>query len=507
MTASQPSPRPPRLLLLGLDGATLDLLVPWAQQGLLPHLAGLLERGAYGPLRSTTPPITPCAWTTMMTGTNPGHHGIFDFILPKTGTYGRRITTAADRKRPPVWLLANQAGLTCGVLNVPTTYPPDEVDGYMISGMMGAPAYKPDVVRPESLFAELQEAVGGFPMDAVSKTSRGYSLAALDAQTANRQAAFTYLLQTHPTDLFIGVVNYVDHLEHFFFGDRALDSEGRQIEDMLLYAYQAADRLLGALLEYVGPQTHVLVTSDHGAGPLQAYLNMDRLLVDCGLLRFKSGQAESGEAGLLRKVARLTPDWLRARLPKALRRRGMEIVRREYEGEVDWAQTKVFRRSTSFGLDLNLQGREPEGVVAPADYERARDDVIATLQQALEQYPQVGPVRFYKREELYHGEQVPLAPDLIVAPAEYAVEITASPSPEAGVALSLADMARFDAPKRYKIGSHRMDGVFIAAGPSVTPGARPQGAQIADVTPTVLRLAGADVPEGLDGRVLEEIFR
>lgn len=494
-------------MLLGLDGATLDLLLPWAQQGLLPHLASLLERGACGPLRSTIPPITPCAWTTMMTGTNPGRHGVFDFILPKTGTYGRRITTAADRKRQPVWLLANQRGLTCGVVNVPTTYPPDDIQGYMLSGMMGAPAYKPDVVRPESLFAELQEAVGGFPMDPVSKTSHGYSLAALDAQTANREAAFTYLLQTHPTDVFIGVVNYVDHIEHFFFGDPALDSEGRHVDDMLLYAYQAADRLLGALLEHCGPETHVLVTSDHGAGPLQAYLNMDRLLVDCGLLRFKSRQAESGEGGLLRKLAHCTPDWLRARLPKSLRRRGMEIMRREYEGEVDWQQTKVFRRSTSFGLDLNLQGREPEGTIAPDQYEAARDDVIATLLQALEQYPQVGPVRFYKREELYTGEQVPLAPDIIVAPAEYAVEITASPHPDASVALSLEDMTRLNAPKRYKIGSHRMDGVFIAAGPSVTPGATLHDAQLADVTPTLLKLAGVDVPEGLDGRVLEEIFR
>lgn len=493
--------------MLGLDGATLDLLVPWAQQGLLPHLASLLERGAHGPLGSTIPPITPCAWTTMMTGTNPGQHGIFDFILPKAGSYGRRITTAADRKRQPVWLLANAAGLTCGVVNIPTTYPPDNVNGYMLSGMMGAPAYKPDVVRPESLFAELQAAIGGFPMDPVSRTSRGYSLSALDAQTANRQAAFTYLMQAHPTDIFIGVINYIDHIEHFFFGDRSLDSEGRHVDDMLLYAYQAADRLLGELLACCGPETHVLITSDHGAGPLQGYLNLDRLLVDCGLLRFKSKQADSGEAGLLRRLVKLTPDWLRAMLPKSLRRRGMEIVRREYEGEVDWAHSKVFRRSTAFGLDLNLQGREPEGVIPADQYEQARDEIIAILTEALKQYPLVSPVIFHKREEIYHGDQVPLAPDMVLEIAEYRVEITASPSPQAGVALTLEDMARLNASKRYKIGSHRLHGTFIAAGPSIKPGSTPNDAQIADVTPTLLRLAGVDVPQGLDGRVLEEILR
>ena len=98
----------------GIDGATFDLMLPWAEQGLLPNLAGLLERGAYGPLQSTMPPMTPCAWTTMMTGTNPGRHGVFDFVLPRAGSYGRRMTTAADRKSPTVWMLASQAGLTVG---------------------------------------------------------------------------------------------------------------------------------------------------------------------------------------------------------------------------------------------------------------------------------------------------------------------------------------------------------------------------------------------------------
>lgn len=497
--------KPLRVALFGIDGATFDLLVPWAEQGLLPNLASLLARGAHGPLRSTLPPITPCAWTTMMTGTNPGRHGVFDFTLPRAGTYGRRLTTAADRKTPTVWQLLSAAGLAVGVVNVPTTYPPDEVNGYMMSGMMGAPSYRPEVVYPRSLFGELQEAIGGFPMDVVNKTSRGYSLSALDAQTANRQAAFTYLLDAHPTDVFIGVVNYVDHLEHFFIGDAALDSEGRRVEDVLLYGYQAADRLLGEILGRCGPETYVLVTSDHGAGPLQGYLNMDRLLVDCGLLRFKSKQSDSGEGGALRKLARMTPDWLRAALPKTMKRRALEMVRREYEGEVDWLHTMVFRRTSGFGLDLNLQGREPEGTIPASEYERAREEIIDVLAEALKEYPQVGPVQFYRREEIYQGAQTPLAADIIVAPAEYAVEITPSPSPQAGVALSLEDMARFDAPKRYKIGSHRMDGVFIAAGPGIQAGAIIEGAQIADVTPTLLKLAGVEAPEGLDGRLLDGI--
>lgn len=443
----------------------------------------------------------------MMTGTNPGRHGIFDFVLPRRGTYGRRMASAADRRCPPVWVLANQGGLTSGVINVPTTYPADQVQGYLLAGMMGAPRFEPSAVWPESLFPELQKAIGDFVMDPVKRTTRGYSLAALDAQVANREQTFNYLLEHHPTDLFIGVVNYTDHVEHWFFGDRALDSEGRHIEDMILYGYQAADRLLGQVLDHCGPETHVLVVSDHGAGPLPAYLNIDRLLVECGLLRFRAGATAAGESGSLKKLARLMPDWLRNALPKRLRRRALEKVRQEYEGEIDWSRTKVFRRSSGFGLELNVEGREPGGIIPAADYEQERTEIIATLAEATVKYPQLGECVFYRREELYHGPQLSLAPDIVMAPSDFAVETTSSPHPEAGVVLTTPEMHKFDAPKRFKIGSHRLQGVFIAAGPRIQGGSKPHLAELADVTPTVLELLGCPPPEGLDGRVLAEIIK
>jgi predicted AlkP superfamily phosphohydrolase/phosphomutase len=495
----------PRLLVLGLDGATLDLLLPWAAAGQLPHLAALIARGAHGPLRSTIPPITPCAWTTMMTGTNPGRHGVYDFVLPRPGTYGRRMSSARDRQTRPVWLLTNDAGLTATVLNVPTTYPPDDLDGYMLAGEMGAPDFRPEVVRPRRLYDDLKAAVGDFPMQTVTRTTRGYDLAALDRQVANREAAFTWMLDHRPADLFVAVVNYTDHLEHFFLQDRALDADGRHVEDMVLYGYQAADRLLGALLERCGPETNVLVVSDHGAGPLRTYVNIDRLLVEAGLLAFR-GSAGANRGGVLRKIAQVTPDWVRDALPKWLRRGALERVRQEYEGEIDWSRTRVFRRGTGFGLELNVQGRLPEGLIPASEYELVREEIIGIIQQAWAAVPELGGLEIYRREELYRGPMSDLAPDIVLAPDQFAVEPTASPSPEAGIAVSLEEMHSYGASKRFKIGSHRLEGIFLAAGPGIRPGAAPDGAWLADITPTVLRLLDAPVPEGLDGRVLHEVL-
>jgi predicted AlkP superfamily phosphohydrolase/phosphomutase len=495
----------PRLIILGLDGATFDLLLPWAQAGHLPHLAGLLQQGAHAPLQSVIPPLTPCAWTTMLTGTNPGRHGIYDFVLPRPGSYGRRLATAADRATPPLWLLANEAGCSAGVVNVPTSYPPDELQGYMISGMMGAPDFTPAVVRPEALFAEIKSAVGEFIMQPVNRTSRGYDRAALDAQIANREATFTYLLDHYPTDLFIGVVNYTDHLEHWFFTDRACPGSEAEFADMILYGYQAADRLLGLVLQRLSPEGHVLVVSDHGAGPLEAYLNIDRLLVEAGLLTFRGSLAVS-RGGWRRRLAGKLPDWLRERLPRGWRRRALEQVRHEYESEIDWSQTRVFRRGSGYGLSLNLQGREPEGVIPAGEYEAVREQIITTLQNIWASCPALGELEIYRREELYHGPRLAEAPDLVLAPAGFAIEPTPSPHPAAGVVVTPADMHRFGAPKRYKVGSHRLEGILIAAGPRIAPGACLAGPRLADITPTALQLLGVKVPEGLDGRVLDELL-
>ena len=125
----------PRLLIVGLDAATFDLICPWIAEGKLPNLAALMKNGAWGRLASILPPVTPPAWTSFMTGKNPGKHGIFHFLGARPGTYKLSYLNAASRRAKTIWRILSDAGYTVGTMNVPFTCPPEHLNGFQISGM------------------------------------------------------------------------------------------------------------------------------------------------------------------------------------------------------------------------------------------------------------------------------------------------------------------------------------------------------------------------------------
>src|SRR5918912_2887704 len=109
----------PKVLIIGLDGATFDLIKPWAAAGNLPTFAYLLRGGVHADLESTIPPITPPAWTSFMTGVNPGKHGLFNFTEYNTKNLSIRYTNASYRKVPTIWKLLSDLGCKVGIINVP----------------------------------------------------------------------------------------------------------------------------------------------------------------------------------------------------------------------------------------------------------------------------------------------------------------------------------------------------------------------------------------------------
>src|SRR5260370_25764040 len=123
----------PKIIIIGLDSATWDLIKPWAAQGLLPNLSQLAEKGVSGELESAIPPLTPPAWTSFMTGQNPGKHGIFHFLEKQPGAYAMRYSNAGSRRAPTLWRMLSGAGHTVGVINVPFTSPPQPVNGFHLS--------------------------------------------------------------------------------------------------------------------------------------------------------------------------------------------------------------------------------------------------------------------------------------------------------------------------------------------------------------------------------------
>ena len=211
----------PRLIIVGVDGGDWDVIAPYLAKGMLPTLARLMDRGAWGPLQSTTPPLTPCAWTTLLTGVNAGKHGIFDFVRFSCGDERPELVFGGSRQAPLVWELLNQAGLTTGSFNVPFTYPPQAIEGYTIAGM-DAPHFGPDMAAPPEVFEEVRRHVGDYSLQPGQELHarlkpRGENIA---DHVEKKHAAAALLLDRHPTDVFMMVFNVTDFVQHGFIGNR-----------------------------------------------------------------------------------------------------------------------------------------------------------------------------------------------------------------------------------------------------------------------------------------------
>src|SRR5256884_8435693 len=194
-----------KVLIVGLDGATFDLIKPWITEGKLPNLAQLMKEGASGRLASILPPITPPAWTSFMTGKNPGKHGIFHFLEARAGTYKQSYLNAASRRAKTIWRMLSDAGYTVGTMNIPFTYPPEHLNGFQISGM-DTPSEKSPFVYPPELRSELVNLLGRFQLDLrylgnmTTDARREQVLAEMDKLDRQWLSASLYLMEKHPAD-------------------------------------------------------------------------------------------------------------------------------------------------------------------------------------------------------------------------------------------------------------------------------------------------------------------
>ncbi|PYK24434.1 MAG: phosphodiesterase, partial [Verrucomicrobia bacterium] len=153
----------PKVVVIGLDAATWTVIRPWMAEGKMPNLAKLMKAGVSGTLESILPPITPPAWTSFMTGKNPGKHGIFHFVETEHGGYAMNYANATSRRSPTVWKLLNNAGYSVGTMNIPFTYPPEPLNGFQISGM-DTPSETSPFIHPPELREELVKHLGGIQL-------------------------------------------------------------------------------------------------------------------------------------------------------------------------------------------------------------------------------------------------------------------------------------------------------------------------------------------------------
>jgi len=507
------SPRK-RVIFAGIDGATWDIIDPMIARGELPNLAAMVKEGCTGPLTSTVPPNSSLAWCSFQTGVHPGKHGIFFFREQRPGAYQRPVVSWDSVQAPSIWRLASEAGKKVAAVTVPLTFPVEKLqDGIMIGGLL-TPDRHSDFIYPPELRQELEQAIGDVPADNEPE---------ILYHSANEQEAVKslfhvieqitrmgeYLLDNKDLDLFALVYRQVDLTSHqaWCFQDpewqAANPGKWEARREMLADAYRAVDAGFGRLREKAKALDGEVVfatCSDHGFGPIRYRYYMNKWLLDNGYLVL-----QDSAAGLKRKLW-LQKKWngllRRSGLLKILTKRGRKLGKGQEQTimeMIDWSKTRAYS-SFSGGEDivlLNLKGREPEGIVEPgAAYEALREEIMTKVVGMRAPDGAKIIARAYKREDLWQGEQVFLAPDIQCVTVETANNM--SPHPLHPVVAERAVEGR--------PAMHRTQGIYGLEGHGIRQGARVTGPQIADMTPTMLHLLGLPVEDYMDGRVMEDCF-
>jgi len=521
----------PRLVIIGIDAATWDLMDPWLEAGELPNIASIISEGCRSPLRSIVPPSTACAWPAIMTGANPGKSGMFFFVTFHSD-YVPRLVSNANRRAPALWDILSQRGLSVGVYNVPMTYPPDRVNGYMVSGEMGAVGYDASMFQPAELFEELSNVVPRYEIAPVHRRPGGtFDLEALKRQVEARRTAAAYLLQHYPTDVFMTVINYVDHLQHRFFTQRQCGD----IEDILLWGYRAADEFVGEVLSHCGEETNVMILSDHGAGPVDAFFDLNALLARMGYLSYHNEPASHRlVAGLsfgLRRGVALARHFAASHLTtkakdlaKAVLRWGrgavgpkpspsrpasfqQEMLQRfgHLSQSIDWSRTRAYSAGPYLSIRLNLKGREQQGQVEPHDYKRVRDQLIAELNEITNPFSGKKDLNARATDELYEGEHMQWTPDILGVPQGGALTLRNIPGSTRRVFSRGQEIWPGYPGSAGVPGTHRMTGIFACKIPGRRPRIIADEPTLLDIAPTALALLSLPPLREMDGRVLLDL--
>jgi predicted AlkP superfamily phosphohydrolase/phosphomutase len=497
-------------LLVGLDGATFTVLDRLVAEGTMPFLGSLMASGCSAPLRTVVPPLTPPAWTSLVTGVSPGRHGIFDFVRVtrsaererKLATVGApaasrsegpelqyRMATSTDVMAQTLWSMASEAGRRVASLNFPVGIPPEQVDGIVIPGF--APwRHLRRVVWPPSFYEELRRLPGFRPDELVFDIERERrAIQELGEEEYEDWIDFhvrreerwlevvRHVLGREHMDLAAVLFDGVDKLQHICW--RFIDTDPatprpaweRRVVDQCRGYFRRLDDVLAETVRLAGPDARVFIASDHGFGPTDQLFYVNVWLEQQGLLHWAPGVDHDDD-----------------------QRVGLDEITRSSAALFDWTRTRVAAlTSGSNGLYVKVAHRPGDAGVPPDDY----DWFCESLRQAL--LGVRGPdgelvvAEVLRREEAFEGPQMHRAPDLTLRLHDQGF-------------VSVLNAAAPVIPRRETLGTHHAQGIFIASGPGILAAGRSRELSILDVAPAVLHSLRLPVPCDLEGRFPEEVY-
>jgi len=494
-------------MMIGLDGATFEVIRPLVEMGKLPNLGRIMAEGASGVLESIVPPITGPAWSVLATGQNPGKLGTFDFInRRKQDDFRLYPIRSNDLAGHTFWDMLDAAGYRVGVLNYPMMIPAYPVDGWMVAGLGASRLHQ--YAYPESLKATLDEITGKYEINisfGLPKYKNNLPLLIEDMRKMlrDRLAVLDHLLTTDPVDALIVVFGVPDVAQHTFwkFWDEnwhegKIDPKHDEMREAFISLWEEIDSATGKVLEYLAPEGNALIISDHGFGPnygifhINEWLQQEKYLV-------RNVTAATRINALKEWFVKLTTPVLRPVYQRLVGSKAQQLLRASILRELDLESSKAFALENSDGygaIYINRQYARSHGLdVDQFVEETARNLKLELLQWGVENGLEM---QVFMSKDLYIGEKAELAPEVLLL-------IEAG---RCSVSYHMDQPIFEDRPHHpMKSGSHRMEGILMATGARIA-NAQVKGASLLDIAPSLLALADQPIPALMDGRVLTEML-
>ena len=485
----------PRTILIGLDGATFTVLDALMQEGVMPFLAGFTNSGVRAPLRSIIPALTPPAWTSLVTGRSPGQHGIFDFFRKESPhSHTIRLATARDlTANDSIWTVANQYGSRVIALNFPVMFPAPPIDGYIVPGWMPWRQLRLGC-RPADLYDRLKALPSFNPRElAMDMTHEEKALEGCAHDEYEEWIALHTRREQHWFDILELLLNDddsvelaavlfdgVDKLQHLLW--RFIDPAYRhtlqeawehRVSEICLDYFRELDKLLAAIAQRADPDTTIVLASDHGFGPQVRTFYLNAWLEQHGYLAWAEGDGAQPSSTKVLGVGQIA-------------RHGFLL---------NWQHTKAYAPLPSGnGIHIVQASDDHPHGVSETERDRLCDQIKAELLEVREPVsgePVVAQV--WKREEVFAGPCLNLAPDLTVVLQD-------------GGLISILNSPEVVVPRPQPSGTHRPQGIFIARGPGLRHGTRLSELSILDVAPLILSSLSIPVPIEMEGRLPLEAF-
>jgi predicted AlkP superfamily phosphohydrolase/phosphomutase len=473
-----------KVLIIGFDGATWDLIKPWTEQNELPHLKKLMENGCYGSMKSTIPHVTPPAWTSMTTGKNPGKHGIFDFTNIKKidDSLSFVLNSSKNKKSKEIWDYLKEKSI---VANVPLTYPPHKINGMMVTGMY-TPSTKNDFTYPPELKNEILKLFPKYKMElnwGEYKNNKQSFIKDLYEMTDLRIKLFWHLFNFDWSFLFFVFIG-TDRLQHINWN-----------ETELLVYYKYLDNFLGDVIKKIkNNNTNLFLVSDHGFAKLKKIIHINAILNENGYLKLKDEQKDRylDKIGINKKLV-----W-----NILLKFKLMRFYNKIPVGILHFARKTIPGKSNPI-YDFDLKNSKAVMVGTGLIYifennksvkEHIEDEIINKLENLTDFEDGEKVIEtVFRKKELYSGDFCTEAADLVILPkkgyyfySDISKDIIETP--------------------QFHIADHAINGIFLAYGPDIKKSFKINEIKIYDIAPTILHMFDLPLPNDMDGKVLKKIF-